>query len=153
MLDPVAQAQPATEKLLSLDETALYGELAVRLQQIKRDPAASAEFDLTVDKATTEAMGPFDSLVNFGRCFFNRVSRQAYALMCGADAENTNERHQLAEAFGLGKEAVAPALAVLLVAHLGLAPAIAAVLAAIAIKLFFKPAYEAMCEVWQENLG
>lgn len=153
MADLVAQAQPATERLLTLDDDALYAELAVRLQAIKQDPTASADFDLTVNQSSVEAMGAWDNLTDFGRRFFDRMSKQAYALMCGADADDSNERQQLTEAFGIGKDAVAPALAALLVAQLGLASAIAAVLAAIAIRLFFKPAYEAMCEVWHDKLN
>jgi len=151
MADLVTQAQPATDRLLTLDENQLYGELAVRLQEIKRDPTASANFDLKVDPKL-EAMGALQDIRDFGRRFFDRMSRQACGVMCGPDADNTNERHQLAQAFGIGKDAVAPALAALFVAHLGLAPAIAAVLAALAIKVFFKPAYDAMCDVWKDKL-
>jgi hypothetical protein len=151
MADLVDRARPATERLLSLDDNQLYAELAVRMQEIRRDPASSADFNLA-PKSPVESMG-FEDLADFGRRFFNRVSRQAYALMCGDDAEDSNERNQLTQAFGLGKDAVAPALAALFVAHLGFAPAIAAVIAALAVRLFFKPAYEAMCEVWKEKLA
>ncbi|MFL6275320.1 MAG: hypothetical protein ACJ74G_08905 [Blastocatellia bacterium] len=152
MANLVDHARPATERLLTLDDDQLYAELAMRMQEIRRDPALSADFNLAVE-SPVESMGALADLADFGRRFFNRVSRQAYALMCGDDAEDSNERHQLTQAFGLGKDAVAPALAALIVAHLGFAPAIAAVIAALAVKLFFKPAYEAMCEVWKEKLA
>jgi hypothetical protein len=57
------------------------------------------------------------------------------------------------DAFGIGGEAVATALAAVMVTSLGLAPAVAAVVAALAIKLFFRPAHGAMCDVWKGKLG
>lgn len=151
MADLATEAQPATDRLLTLNEDELYRELAARLQEIKRDPSASANFDLNVDPRL-EAMGLGQDIQDFGRRFFDRMSRQACAVMCGTDTENTNERHQLAEAFGIGKDAVAPALAALLVAHVGLAPAVAAVVAVLAIRVFFRPAYDSMCDVWKDKL-
>jgi hypothetical protein len=58
----------------------------------------------------------------------------------------------VASAFGLGKEDIGAAIAALLVAHLALAPASAAVVAVLIVKLFFRPAVDAMCQVWSENL-
>ena len=57
------------------------------------------------------------------------------------------------KAFSLGKSEVAAALAALLVSQLAIAPAIAAVVAAIAIKLFFAPAHDSMCDVWKGKLS
>lgn len=43
-------------------------------------------------------------------------------------------------------------IAGLLVANLAMAPAAATVVAALVLRLFFKPAYGAMCEVWRTKL-
>jgi hypothetical protein len=144
------QAQSATSKLLGIDTNALYIELGKRVQEIRRDPSASGRFDMTTQSAS-EAMGA-EQLQEFGRRFFNRANRAAYALMCSADSENSAERENLTKAFGLGMDAVAPALTGLLVVHLGMAPAIAAVIAVLAVKLFFQPGYDAMCEVWKKSV-
>ncbi len=56
------------------------------------------------------------------------------------------------ESFSLGKQTVAAALASALVAAMGMAPAVAIFVAAIAVKIFFDPAYDTMCQVWKENL-
>jgi len=150
MDDHEAQAQPAVERLLSADTDALYLELGKRLQGIRRDPAASGNFDMDA-QSPIEGMGP-DQLRGFGRRFFDRMSRQLYELICGADAQDSAERENLASAFGLGRDAVAPSLALLFVGHLGLAPAIATVIAVLVVKLFFRPGYDAMCEIWKNNL-
>jgi hypothetical protein len=47
---------------------------------------------------------------------------------------------------------VAGAIAGLLIANLAIAPAIATVVAALIIKLFFRPTYTEFCRVWKKNL-
>ena len=150
MADIETQARPATEKLLSAEVGALYVELGKRLREVRRDPSLASAFDMTTDSAL-ETMGS-DKLREFGHQFFNRMNKQAYALMCGADSQNSAERESLFKAFGFGKDAVAPALTALLVVQLGLAPAIATVLAVLAVKLFFEPGYDAMCDAWKKGL-
>src|SRR5262245_20427946 len=132
MADLESLARPATEKLLQVKQTdQLYLEIGKRLQEIRRDPTIAGDFDLT-PRPGVEGLGA-GQLSELGREYFRRVNAQAYGLVCGADAPNTAERESLLKKFGLGKEAVAPALAALLVAHLAFAPAIAAVIAAIAV--------------------
>lgn len=152
MEDLAAKAQPAVDKLMQFDEAKLYAELGKRLKAIQREPSASADFDLEIMATNVEALGPWQDLNDFGKRFFDRFNRQAYELVCGADSENTKERQSLLQAFGFGADAVAATLAALLVAHLAIAPAIAAVCATLAIKLFFKPGHAAMCDVWKEKL-
>jgi hypothetical protein len=43
-------------------------------------------------------------------------------------------------------------MATLLASHFGVAPAIAAVTAAIAVKRFFRPAYQEFCTYWNERI-
>jgi hypothetical protein len=150
MADIETQARSATDKLLPADVGALYVELGKRLREVRRNPGSSSAFDMTAESAL-ETMGG-DQLREFGRQFFNRMNKQAYALMCGADSQNSSERDSLLKAFGFGKDAVAPALTALLVVQLGLAPAIATVLAVLAVKLFFEPGYDAMCDAWKKGL-
>jgi hypothetical protein len=146
------KAEPALEALLDYNEDRLFSELGMRLKAVQKDPANSSQFDLAPDKSI-EALGLAEDIRAFGRKYFARVNAQVYSLVCGSDADETEERNKLMEAFGVGADAVGPALAALLVAQLGLAPAIAAVVAALAIRLFFKPAHEAMCETWKEKLA
>jgi hypothetical protein len=151
MADLTALARPAMKELGQKSDDELYAELGARLMLLSRDPKMTGEFK-PEEPIEIESLGFAADLKNFGLKFFNRVNRQAYELVCGTDAEESKEREDLLNAFGIGKEAVGPVLAGLLVAHLGLAPLIAAAVAAIVIRLFFKPAYQAMCDVWKGKL-
>ncbi len=150
MIDLATQAQPAVDKLLPSDDDVLFVELANRVQAMQHNPAIGGTFDPNLP--VLESLGVVDDLKDFGQRFFDRLSKEAYNLVCGAEAEHTEERQNLIAAFGLGKEAVAATLAATLVGYLGLAPAVAAVVAALAIRLFFRPAYGATCDVWKEKL-
>ncbi len=151
MSDLATMARPALDDLLKQpDETKLYAELTNRVYAIRANPSLGGSF--APEYPHVEDYGAKEDLEAFGKRFFDRLSAQAYELMCGSDAENTQERKKLVDAFGIGKQAVAPALAALLVTYLGLAPAIAAVVAAIAITLFFQSAYGAMCDIWKTKL-
>lgn len=151
MSDLADQAKPAVTKLLESDPEQLFEELGIRATAVGKDPALAGSFDPTV---TYDAalLGPMDDLRHFGKKFFERWSAQSYNLVCGGGLEDQNERKRLLDAFGLGRDSVAAFLAALLVVHLGLAPALAAVVAALVLRLFFRPGYEAMCAVWKEKL-
>jgi hypothetical protein len=145
------KAEPALNKLLQSEPDQLFAELGLRRLAILDDPTQAGMFETS---ATFDApfAGPLDVMRDFGRKFFDRFSKDAYQLVCGADAQNSEERNKLLDAFGGGKAAFAAALSAALVSWFGWAPAIAAVVAALIIRLFFKNAYGAMCEVWKERL-
>lgn len=152
-MDPNAQRAltPAYE-LVELSEDELFEQLGLRQRKIAADPSGSDRYDMQVPY-DVETFGPIDDLKAFGRRYFAKVSRQAYNLMCGSGPEETEERQKIREAFGAGKEGVVAAtLAGALVSAFSITPAIAAVVGALAVKIFFKPAYESMCEVWKGNL-
>jgi hypothetical protein len=145
------EAEPAVEALTEHDADQLFTELGMRLETIQSDPSKSGQFNLVPDKSK-EALGLMDEFRSIGQKYFNRVNVLAYGLVCGSDSENEKERNALLKSFELGSDAVGPALAAILVGHLGLAPAIAAVVAVLIVKLFFKPGYDTMCEYWKSKL-
>jgi hypothetical protein len=144
-------AKPSVASLFQSDTDQLYEQLGVRIKALSQNPAISGSFapDVSYD---AQVMGPLDNIRRFGRLYFNRVNRQCHDLVCGQDSKDTEERKKVVHAFGLTKEDLGSAIAALLVAHLGLAPAIAAVVAVLIMKLFFRPALDAMCQVWSEDL-
>lgn len=149
-LDLASRALPAVEKLEAATDDKLFLALGARLTINKSDPIGVANFD--VDEPEYETLGMLNDLTVFGRRYFERVNEQCYDLVCGIATEASTERATLLKAFSLGKSEVAAAMAALLVSQLAIAPAIATVVAVIAIKLFFAPAHEAMCEVWKGKL-
>jgi hypothetical protein len=150
---PTVDPSGAVAALDPLDDEQLFAELGTRLQINAREPQLSGQFTVAAAPKQLEALGPIEDLRNFGKRFFARVNRQAYGLVCGADPENQADREQLADALKLGKEAFAATLTSLLMAYLGLAPLIAPVVAMLIVRLFFHPAYGAMCDVWKQKLG
>jgi hypothetical protein len=146
------QAQPALERLLQSEPDQLFAELGLRQKAIENDPAQAGLFETT---ATYDApfAGPLDALKEFGQRFFDRVNKDVYNLVCGDDRENAAERKKLLDALGLGDVAFAGVLTSVLVSSFGWAPAIATVVAALVVKLFFKNAHAAMCEVWKKRLS
>ena len=145
-----AKAQNGTDLLIDEDVDQLYERLGLNLRAISVNPEQAGHFDLAVAH-DVETLGPLDGLTEFGRRYFRKVEAQIHALIC--NSESHQDREKLTAAFGLGRDAVAATIAALLVSSLGLAPAIAVVLAPITIKLFFVPAREAMCEQWDERLA
>jgi hypothetical protein len=142
-------AAPVVADLTQLDDDQLYQQLALRLQHLEKDHESAGDLRLEV-AYQPELMGPLDDLALFGRRFFERFNRDAFNLVCSA--EDAQERQQVKQAFGLGREAVGGAIVGLLVAHLALAPAVAAVVAALIVRLFLENSYEAMCSVWRDRL-
>jgi hypothetical protein len=146
------QAEPAVKKLLLSDEGQLYEQLGIRAKAIAEDPTKSSSFEPEVIYDQAE-MGLKEDVQEFGQRLFRRWNLEAHKLMCGSDPDAQKDREDLANAFGISDVAVAAALSALLVTYLGLAPAIAAVVAALAIKRFFRPAYEEFCVVWAKSLS
>jgi len=146
-----ANPEPAIEKLLQSDPDQLFTELGLRQKAIQFDPSQAGLYQTTT-MYDAPMMGPLDALREWGKNFFDRFSKDVYGLVCGSDKEDTEERKKLQQAFGLGDAAFATALTAALMSWFGWAPAIAAVVAALVVKLFFKNAYLSMCEVWKKRL-
>ncbi len=152
MADLSELAKPAVEELLKSDEEQLYEQLGMRAKAIAEDPTKSSSFELQViyDQAQ---MGLKEDVKEFGQRLFRRWNVEAYKLVCGSDYQDQESRESLLKAFSLdGGVAVAAAPSALLVTYLGLAPALAAVVAALLVKRFLRPTYEVFCEVWKEKL-
>jgi hypothetical protein len=148
-MSPSIPSEQSMNRLLQATEEQLYEQLGIRARAIAANPAVAGSFepDVTYDGAT---MGALDDVREYGRRLFRRWNREAYKLACSAD--DSTDRKKLLDAFGGGEATVAAVLSGLLVAHLGLAPALAGILAALVLKHFFRPAYEEFCGLWLEKL-
>src|SRR5262249_30624602 len=125
-----SSAQPAVEQLANLQEEQLYVELGKRLRAIRGSASESGDFAMAAS-TPAEAFGAGDELKALGRKFFVRWSAAAYDLVCGAAPDDASARKQVADAFSLGPEAIAASVAAILVSHLGMAAALAAVVASL----------------------
>jgi hypothetical protein len=143
------KAQPAVEKLMEDTESQLYAELGRRSQLLQSEPEVLSDFDLR----SVQAQGAADDLIKAGERFFNRLSIQAYGVLCGEGPQDQAERQELIEAFAKGQQGIAAAIAGLLVANLAIAPAIATVVATLIVRKVAITAYETMCELWGKSLN
>lgn len=148
----IEEARPAIKDLLQADDRQLYEILGIRIKGVALDPHKAGNFSPEISHAA-ESMGALDDIREFGTIFFSRLNRQCYELVCGEDDANSKERQRIASAFGIGETEVGAAIAAAAVTQLGLAPAIAVVVAALIVKLFFRNAHTAMCQVWKKKVS
>lgn len=150
-MDPtLALAVRAVEELLEYEPDQLFAELEIRRRAIVDDPAQAGSF-APASAHRSVVSDSLDELREFGSRFFDRVSRDAHAMVCGKDPENSQVRQDLLNAL-TSRATFAAALSAALVAYVGMAPALAAVAAVLVARLFVNNAHEVMCEMWTERL-
>ncbi len=145
------QVKSAVEDLLKADEDRLYEMIGIRSLAISEDLSLNSTFKPTVQYKAAE-MGPLDDLLKIGKRMFMRLEREMYNLFCGSSVEDDEARDKLAAAFNVGATEVAAVMAILLVTHVGLSPAVAPVIAALVVKRCLKPMYGEFCLIWGERL-
>ncbi|HSO70858.1 MAG TPA: hypothetical protein VLQ67_14640 [Arachnia sp.] len=151
MTGPSPEAILAAEKLQQSSESQLLEELGARARAVQSDPALGAHYDLELAPDDT-VMGWREDALELGRQLFSRWEREAYNLLCGAADDDTADRKKLGEAFGVSDVIVAASISTALAASFGLAAPVAAVIAAILVKRFFRPGYEEFCRFWGKTL-
>jgi len=142
------QAKPAVSNLLTQSDEDLFSELGARLKALETHPEISGKFDAEVMRL--EDLGFVDDFVTK---FFARANRQAYELLCASDGKNKAERNDIASKLKLSVDDAGAAIAAFLVANMAMAPAAAAVVAALIVKLVLQNAVTSLCEVWGEYLN
>jgi hypothetical protein len=137
--------------LIEQDEESLYQELGARVRAMTVNPALGGTFDPGLP--AIETLRPIDEIRSLGRRVFKHVSKETYQVACGDDPEYADERSKLEAAFALWKETATAALAVFLIGTVGVAAAVAAIVAAFLIKIGFNSVYKTTCEVWKEKVA
>jgi|LakMenEpi03Aug12_release.lakeMendotaPanAssembly.Ray.scaffolds.fasta_scaffold503109_2 hypothetical protein len=151
MSDLANQAEPIVKKLLKADENQLYEQLGIRDQAIQADPEKSGSLDPQVTYNQAQ-MGAKEDVLELGKNIFDRWAVEAYKLACGSEDKDLEDREKLITATGVSEVAIASAIAGLLISQLAVPAAIAPVIAAIAVKRFFRPAYGEFCKIWKKDL-
>lgn len=144
------EVEPEVGELLLENEDELFEQLGRRAQAIEGPSALDDQFDFDV---SFDLSGASDAFRQLGARIYQRWEREAFGLVCGSGSGDGADREKLADAFGVGGTAVAAMITAGLASAFGLAPAIAAVIAAIVVKRFLQPAYEEFCVVWGDRLG
>jgi hypothetical protein len=144
-------ALPAVEYLLEASPDELFAELELRRLSIAEQPRTAGSFDAASQYRAVVNL-PVAQLTEFGRRFFARFSRDLHDLVCGSDLANAEVRKDLQSSL-TSKSTFAAAVAGVLVFHFGIAPALAAVVAALVVRLFVDNALHVLCEMWGESLS
>ena len=144
------EAEPVLRKLLGADENTLLEQLGIRARAYEsRSPQVmQLEANIAHDVAV---MGPMDELRKIGSRLLARWSRELFKVMCGDAKDDAKDRESLLKAVGLGDVAVAGAITAFL-GSLGVAPALAVVIAALLVKRIIGPGAQTVCEYWAEQL-
>ena len=155
----MAEIEVLMDSLWELDEEQLEAQIGSRVEAIEDDVAGRgargvdpASLDsIDVGFATKGAIDP--RFLEAGKQLFDRVNPLVYELMCkplgGDDAET---RKILDETVNQNYTKAAGMLAPVLVNGVGLAPAVATLVATLIIKKVSKYIATGICETWENNL-
>lgn len=111
-------------------------------------PAASIPLDMAT-------MGPLDGLVEIGRRVLKRWQKVIYDLVCGGGGETDKDaRRTILDSLAINSpEALAAAVAGVLISTFNVGPAIATIVGVLFGRLLLPAAGEVVCEYWKEQLG
>ena len=144
------EALRAVEELEDADDDELYRQLGLRIKAMERDPSIAGQY--APPRALLEPMGiTLGDVVGLGRQAFGRLSKAGYELLCSGGQGGRFDA--FVETLGTNRMAITAGLATLLVAHIGFAPAIAGVVAALAIGKIAPASVEGVCTAWALKAG
>ena len=130
------------EELLTKDEEELTELLALRVNAVQQDMSLSLQPTFEVQDPTLEvALPPW--IKNTVDAMIVTALRQSHNVLCSGLTEYASLRANLVGALGLGGTAAVIALAAFLTSTLGIAAALATVLATIVIKKIGEPSIKA----------
>jgi hypothetical protein len=155
----MTEVEAIVASLWELDDDVLEAQLGARAEAIGDDVAGRGArgVDLTswesidVNVAARASIDP--RLLDAGRQLFDRVNPLTYELICkplGGDDPET--RKILDETINQNYTKAAGMLAPVLVSGVGLAPAVATLVATLIIKKVSKYLATGICETWEKNL-
>ena len=150
----MTQIDTLTEKLVEFDENQLMLHLGMSIKGIGEDlegQTRSASID-SVDLSLYEITRSNEDTLNFGQRLFKRLNTASYELLCKDPFDGGETLQKLNEALKDSTAKAAGFLAPVLVANLGLAPAVAAIIAALIVKTFSKALADEICATWKEKL-
>jgi len=154
----MAEIEVIVESLWELDEDQLAAQIGDRAQAIEDDvaglgtrgidPTSLDSIDVNVAARASIDL----RLLEAGQRLFDRVNPLVYELMCQPLGNDPQTQKILDEAIGQNYTKAAGMLAPVLISGLGLAPAIATLLATLIIKKIANYTATEICDTWKQNL-
>jgi hypothetical protein len=144
------QAQGSLHVLLRLENKEdLYVLLGQRVQAATRGATDTASFDMPFDPDNFQRSS---SLRELGHRIFRRWSRTLHEFVCNPTSADKDIRDRLWTAITSKESSLVALTAGVLVATFGVSPAVAAVVAALLVRVVFNPATDEVCRYWSEQL-
>lgn len=143
-----------TEKLAEFDDTQLILHLGMSTQIINEDLEAitrGASID-SIDLIPHEITRANEDTFNFGQRLFKRLNASSYELLCKDPFDDGETLQKLSKALTESTATAASFLAPVLVANLGLAPAVAAILATLIVKTISSAVAGEICDTWKKSI-
>lgn len=154
----MAEVEVLVESLWELDEDQLEAQIGSHVQAIGDDvagrgakgvdPGSLESIDVNV--AARASIDP--SFLEAGKQLFDRVNPLVYQLMCKPLGDDAETQKILDETVNQNYTKAAGMLAPVLVSGVGLAPAVATLLATLIIKKVSKYLATGICETWEKSL-
>lgn len=154
----MAEIEVIVESLWELDEDQLAAQIGDRAQAIEDDaaglgtrgidPASLDSIDVNVAARASIDL----RLLESGQRLFDRVNPLVYDLMCQPLGNDPQTQKILDEAIGQNYTKAAGMLAPVLISGVGLAPAVATLVATLIIKKIANYSATAICDTWKQNL-
>lgn len=154
----MAEIDVLVKSLWELDEEQLAVQIGDRAQAIEDDAAGlgtrgidPASLDsIDVNVAARASIDP--RLLQAGQRLFDRVNPLVYDLMCKPLLNDPQTQKILDEAIDQNYTKAAGMLAPILISGVGLAPAVATLVATLIIKKIANYSATAICDTWKQNL-
>lgn len=154
----MAEIEVLVKSLWELDEEQLAVQIGDRAQAIEDDAAGvgtrgidPASLDsIDVNVAARASIDP--RLLATGQRLFDRVNPLVYDLMCKPLLNDPQTQKILDEAIDQNYTKAAGMLAPILISGVGLAPAVATLVATLILKKIANYSATAICDTWKHNL-
>ena len=135
------------QQLLELDEESLEAQLGLQVQGTAKGLTLDS---IDLDAAARAPISP--EVLAAGQQLLKRLNSGLYDLMCNPLGSDSETEKVLDEVINQNYVKAAGMLAPLLVSGLGLAPAIATLIATLVVKKIAKAGSEEICKSWKASL-
>jgi hypothetical protein len=155
----MTEVEAMVASLWELDEDQLEAQIGSRVQAIGDEVAGRGArgVDLaslaSIDVNVAPRASIDQTFLDAGRQLFDRVNPFVYQLMCKPLGDDAETQKILDETINQNYTKAAGMLAPVLASGVGLAPAVATLLATLIIKKIAKTGANAICETWEKNLA
>lgn len=134
-------------QLLELDEESLEAQLGLQVQGTAKGLTLDS---IDIDAATKAAINP--EVLATGQQLLKRLSVGLYDLMCNPLGSDPETEKVLDEVINQNYTKATGMLVPILVSGLGLAPAIATLIATLVVKKIAKAGAETICKSWKASM-